>query len=78
MKHCNKCDQDKPLDAFSKTNSYCKQCFNAIQNAYRAAHKDSFNAQQRARYRDDPEYRKRQNAYDKKKLAKKKLTKVEV
>ena len=35
-KHCNKCDQDKPLDQFGKNPRYCKSCVNSYSRKHYA------------------------------------------
>lgn len=60
MKHCPRCDQDKPLDAFGVSRGradgltvYCKECRNGVQ---------------RKKYAEDNELRARKAAYRKQRL----------
>ena len=64
MRACTKCGVEKPPEAFafrSKAkgirNGRCKDCVNAKQREYRAAHRDAVNAYQRAYWRNHPEKR---------------------
>lgn len=67
MKHCNKCDQDKPDTEFAKRKTskdglhpYCKPCERAYQNSHRQANKARANEQARKSYQKHREERLRQ------------------
>ena len=57
-KECNKCHQTKCLNEFDEGKLCFKKC-NEYRKVHREKHKDRYNDEQRKRYEEDEEYRKR-------------------
>lgn len=60
LKHCGRCNADKPLEHFSKNKrsrdglcTVCKQCSSAYLAAYRASKRDELSEQKKAYYRNN-------------------------
>ena len=57
-KECSKCYKKKCLDEFAEGKFCCKKC-NDYRKAHREKHKDRYNEEQRKRFEENEEYRKR-------------------
>ncbi len=50
LRHCNKCDGDRPLSDFGPTHPHCKPCKNKAEKSRRAKRIEEVRAYDRARY----------------------------
>ena len=58
VKKCSKCKNDKSKESFSGDNMRCDKCLKA-QRDYQNRHRERMNEEQRIRYENDEEYRKK-------------------